>query len=149
MADSRNGLKRLQLLDYSDRELLLLVMDEADRDPNGFADTLTIAEALGITGKFRLNSVSGRLTVLRRLGAVDKDHDVPASALTRWTVTPMGRMLATGKMNAQLAKRLEGLPAEQILALTRVVAEKYRTAPETAGALMRREFRFGTGLTRV
>jgi len=149
MASGNGALTALTLLDYSDRELLLLVMDLSDADKDGFTSSHQIADALGVEGEHRLNSVGSRMAVLRRIGAVERDFNAPKSHTARWTVTPMGRLLASGSLTASLQKSLDGLKPEQMLLAARVVARTYRTAPETAGMMLRREMRYASGLKRV
>lgn len=149
MPSNNGGLHSLTLLDYSDRELLLIVDELASADADGSVDTKTIADTIGIEGDFRLNSVASRMSVLKRIGATERDTAAPASGMARWIVTPIGKILATGKLNASLEKGLDSLQPEQILLATRRIGAQYREQPETAGRLMRREFRFATGLKSI
>jgi hypothetical protein len=131
-------LTSLTLFDFSDRELLLIVAEQADK-LDGFATTSEVADALGITGDHRMNSVGSRLAALRRFGAVEKDRNYSVS---RWTVTPMGRLMASGKIKASAQKVLDGLGPESLLLVTRHLTTRARTA-ETPARLVQREFRRG------
>lgn len=147
---STNGngaLKSLTVLDMSDRELLLIVMEEAEADADGFAHTRAVAERLALDVKHPTNSTGIRLAYLRKIGAVEKadPHDFEESwDGSRWTVTPIGRMMATGEMKAAARKQLENMGPDAMLLLTRYAARQTREAPnETVGRLLQREWRNG------
>lgn len=140
---STNGrkLERLTLFDYSDRELLLIVMEQADASDDGFADTKTIADTLGIEGDRRLQSVGSRLAALKRFGVVER---LPEVTRAKWQVTPIGRLMANGKVTKGIERSLEGISPEQTLLVTRYLTRRYREAPEAASHLIRREWVAGT-----
>lgn len=124
----------LRLIDYSDRELLLVVMDEAD-GADGWASSEGLARRFGVK---QIHSVTSRLAWLRRYGAVERDEE---RALAHWRPTAIGEMLATGDIGAAQQRALEGLKPEAMLMLTRFAADRARSAPETAQHLMKREWR--------
>lgn len=145
-----NGLNSLTLFDYTDRELLLIVMEEADKESDGYVDTKSIADAIGVQGDHRLNSVGSRMAVLRRIGAVEKpppDQRKPNS-LSRWNVSPRGRELATGKLRATTERALDALGPEQMILLMRFVAGRWSSSANTEQQLVRREWVHGTGRKR-
>jgi hypothetical protein len=149
-ATNGNGkLHSLTILDYSDRELLLIVMEEAEADADGFAHTHDIAARLGLDVKHPNNSTGVRLGYLKRIGAVEKadPHDFQESwEGSKWTVTPIGRMMATGQLKSAARKQLESMGPEGMMLLTRFAAQRVREAPnETVARLVQREWRHGVG----
>jgi hypothetical protein len=138
----KNGaLKSLKLLDYSDRELLLIVMEQSAAMEDGYATTGEVADTLGIEGDHRRNCVGVRLGYMRRIGAVDKAPDSP----TRWTVTPIGKMMATGQIKSNVQKQLDNLGPETMLLLTRFVGQRQKQSPTVAGQLIHREWKHTIG----
>lgn len=128
---------RLTLYDYSDIELLHMMLDEAD--PEGWVGVHDLAEALAIDAKHPAQHVGVRLGWMRRYGAVERHPDEPS-----WRPTAMGRALVLSGIDGDQRAALEGLTSEQMLALTRMLAGRYRRVGETAAHLMRREWRYGT-----
>lgn len=141
MASNNNGLTSLRLLDYSDRELLLIVMDISRTEQDSYASTVQIADALGIQGKRRKNSVGVRLAALKRMGVIEKK---PEGSESRWAVSAIGQMMANGQLTKAIKERVENLPPGQLLMLTRELTRHYRTAPAGAEHLIRREWVYGT-----
>ena len=140
MADE--PLTSLTLFDYSDRELLLLIGEVAMGTDDGHATTREIANALGLEGEYRLNSVGSRLGYLKRIGAVKRAEFEINGA--RWSVTPEGMALASGKLTVRASNALNALRDEHLLLFTRAVAS--RIDPDSlAGRMTRREFRRGIG----
>jgi hypothetical protein len=132
-------LTSLTLFDFSDRELLLIVDEQAQAADSGFATTVDIAEALGITGEHRFQCVGSRLSALKRFGAVEKDAN---SAQSKWAVTPMGKIMASGQIKNTAQKTLDTLGPEALILLTRFVTNRARVA-NTPAKLVQREFRRG------
>lgn len=128
----------LTLMDYSDRELLHIVLDCQDPD-TGYATTKQLVEALGVTGDHAASSVGVRMAWLRRFGAVARH---PKRSL--WTVTLIGEQLINGDLSERQAALVDNMEADRLLMLTRAITRKYRRAGTTASHLMRREWRRGT-----
>ena len=127
----------LTLYDYSDRELLHMMLDEADGQ--GWISAIDLARALAIDSKHPAQHVGTRLGWMRRYGAVERQ-----SKLSMWRPTAMGRALALGDLGSDLATELQKLPSDQLLTLTRTLGNRYRRAGDTAAHLMRREWLFST-----
>jgi len=143
--DVSGDLHALTVYDYSDRELLLIIMEICEAN-DGYADSTQIAEALGVRSEHPKQSVGSRLAVLRRIGAVMKDPEAPKSANSRWAVTPIGEAVARGRLRATTERTLESMDEGQLLLLTRVLTKRYRGANQTASQLLRREWMTGTKL---
>lgn len=131
---------RLTLYDYSDRELLLMMRDHGNGD-GGWVNSADLAEALQIEAKHPGQHVGVRLGWLRRFGAVER-REVKGESF--WRPTRMGEALASGNLNNQQSKALEGLDVEQLLITTRILTQRYNRAGDTAAHLMRREWQAGT-----
>lgn len=143
----RNGLKGLTILDFSDRELLLIVMEEAEADSDGYCDTQAITDRLVLDVKHPNNSVGVRMGYLRRIGAVEKDpeHD-SSTGQTRWTVTPQGRLLAAGQIRAAAQRQLDSMGTESMVLLARFIGRRTVDAEtQTARKMIQREWRHTTG----
>lgn len=125
--------QHLTLFDYNDRELLHLMMDEADAD--GWVDSRELARVIGMD-KDHARSVGVRLGWMRRYRAVERKDGT-----RKWRPTPQGRALALGDMDRTM---IEGLAPEQLLMLTRLLTIRYKHAGDTAAHLIRREWRYGT-----
>jgi hypothetical protein len=126
----------LRLLDYSDRELLNLMLDEGDAQ--GWVDSRDMARVLGMH-KDHAGSVGQRFGWMRRYGAVERKDGT-----REWRPTLMGRALARGDLSEDQREVIEGLSSEQMLTLTRALTTRYRRVGDTAAHLMRREWQYGT-----
>jgi hypothetical protein len=147
-------LESLRLIDFSDRELLLLLNDVADND--GWGTSVEVASKLNLNVEHPNRHVSSRFSWLVRFGALEREHlsDEYGNLLftrggrpkygQRWRLTTAGRTLALGKLTSAERARLEGLSADRLLVYTRGLTRRYRTAGDAAGALMGREWRYGT-----
>jgi hypothetical protein len=138
-------LTALTVYDFSDRELLLIVMEICDAN-DGYAGSLQIAEALGVKSKSPQSSVGSRMAALKRIGAVMKDPEAPSSQVSRWAVTPTGAAIATGRLKASTERTLEAMDEGALLLLTRHLTKRYQGANQTASQLLRREWMTGTKL---
>lgn len=127
----------LTLYDYSDRELLLRMIDLGDA--GGWVSVYDLADALEIDHKRPGQCVGVRMGWMRRYGATERKESVP-----EWRPTRMGRALATGDLDRVQREVLDGLEPEQMLTLTRTLTTRYRRVGATAAHLMRREWTAGT-----
>jgi hypothetical protein len=127
----------LRLIDYSDRELLHMVEDLAG--PDGWADALDLAKALGIEGKRRAACVGSRLAWLRRYGAVEGER---GPVRMRWQVTEIGHVMIRGELRSRVRNVLEDLDESQVLLVMRALAGRQRSYNnDVRGHLIRREWR--------
>lgn len=148
----------LTLLDYSDREFLLLCMDvAAEIDDDGYFDSQAIADQLDLEHR---RTASSRLSWLARWGAVEREHlrdphtnairyhrDGRAMTTQRWRLTALGVGVASGRLKAGQRKTLDGLSDEQLIEVTRWLSERTRNG--SGGGVSRlalREWRHGHGL---
>jgi hypothetical protein len=144
--------ERLTLLDYSDREFLLLLEDVAEAD--GWADSEELAVRLDLKTR---RSAAQRLSWLARWGAVEKEHardhtgnlryhrDGKPMYTQRWRLTDAGRALAYGEIKARQRQALDRFGDEQLLELTRWLTGRTRDGG-MATKLALREWKHGHGI---
>lgn len=128
----------LTLWDYSDRELLILLQENTDRD-TGYVRTKDLAEILGVTGERANQCVGARLAWLRRYGAVTKH---PRRSM--WAVTEIGQVLISGDLSRAEQLMLADAEDDRLLMVTRFLAKRLRSAGDTASDLMKREWKRNT-----
>ena len=127
----------LTLYEYSDRELLHLMLDESDGD--GWISSRDLAKVVGINAKHPAQHVGTRLGWMRKYGAVERQAANPL-----WRPTAMGRALALGELKPRERDMIEGLDPDQLLTLTNTLTKRYSRVGDTAAHLMRREWLYGT-----
>jgi hypothetical protein len=139
--------EHLTLLDLSDREFLLVVMDASDGD--GWSDAQDIANLLDVERR----NASSRLSWLVRWGVVEREHkrdehgniryhrDGKAMHTQRWRLTPIGADMATGKLRKTQETALSGAKDAEVLMLARTLAQRQKQLPFAVGKLMTREWR--------
>ena len=132
----RESRASLTLLDYSDRELLNLMLDESDGE--GWVDSRDLARTIGMT-KDHAGSVGVRLGWMKRYGATERKDGT-----REWRVTPAGRALALGDLSMAEETALTELSPEKLLMVTRLLTQRYTRVGDTAAHLIRREWRYGT-----
>lgn len=143
-------LEHLTLYDFSDRELLLIVLELCNAS-DGYTSSADIAEQIGIKGKNPKGSVGSRMASLARVGAVLRDPEQPTSHNARWAVTPMGEALATGRLKATTERALQTMDEGALVLVMRNVADRFNGTGgngTAAGNLIRREWQSRTGLKR-
>lgn len=142
----QGALTGLTVFDYSDRELLLIIIELCADTEAGYATSEQIAEALGVTSKHPKQSVGSRLAALRRIGAVQKDPEAAKTSVTHWQVTAIGELVANGRLRASTERSLEAMDDGQVLLLMRILTRRYNGTNVTASQLLRREWMTGTKL---
>jgi DNA-binding HxlR family transcriptional regulator len=141
--------EHLRLQEMSDREVLLILRDCADAD--GYADVEDMGVQLGLDAKHAVRIVTSRLTWLKRWGAVERE---PAESVPKvsgepprrrqWRMTPAGQALALGTVRKAQQKAMDGAREEDLLGLTRLLAERQRNGNMAVANLVRREWRYRT-----
>jgi len=129
--------KSLALMEFSDRELLNVMLDVEDE--NGYVTTEQLMETIGLDHKHARSCVGIRLSWMRRYGVVDR-HEKKG-----WTLTPIGRRIALGALTDEEKKVLRDLTSEQLMEATRVLTGRYQRVGATASTMMRRAWQNGTG----
>ena len=144
MARSRtNGtLESLTLFDYSDRELLWVVFENADDD--GWTLNREIAKAIGLSeDNSRANQCVGiRMAWLKRYGVAEYKGEGSG----KWRVTPIGEVLMKGELAKDEQRALNSLRPEQMILVSRWMGERYQKSKVEAGHMIRREIRRGLAL---
>ena len=126
----------LRLLDYSDRELLIMVHEVA-QEHGGSAPSAMIAEALGLTEKERTSSVGSRMMWLRRFGVVEK---IPERLPSEWCLTTLGETLAFGEARKSQLAAIDGASPAALLLMIREMGKRQTYEDEGARHLIRREW---------
>jgi hypothetical protein len=144
--------EHLTLLDYSDREFLLLAMDCAE-DGDWF-ESQALAVRLDLEHR---RSASQRLSWLARWGVVEREHardhtgnikyhrNGKVMTTQRWRLTDAGKALALGRIKARQQTVLDNLGDEQLIEVTRWLSGRTRDAG-MATKLSLREWKHGHGI---
>lgn len=152
---------RLTLVDFSDRDLLGLLIDALD--PDGWASSEAISNLPGLKflreGHPRpVQCVGSRLGWLWRYGAIEREQmrdehgtkvyiagDKSRPKLTqRWRLTPLGEAMVKGSLTKAQQAQLEGMGMDKMLSVTRWLGRSAIHAPDLARTLTIREFRYST-----
>jgi hypothetical protein len=153
------ALNSLRLIDYSDRELLLIVVDEATAD--GWTTAEDVARRLGLATPLPQRNVVSRFSWLRRYGAMEREtvtDDKGKPLVTRsgnmkytqrWRLTARGEQIANGTLSARQQGALDKVDNDSLVVLTRYVAERRRTTDDVAMKLADREWTFSTSPLRL
>lgn len=143
--------EHLRLQDLSDREVLLVIIDQADGD--GWTDSQTIADALDLRER---RIASSRLSWLQRWGVLEREHERDEAGnlrwrrdgkpvyTQRWRPTGIGQDLASGSLRKAQQTAMTGARDGEMVELVRLLAEHQRQAPLAVRQLMRREYRYRT-----
>lgn len=131
-------LRGLTLWDYSDRELLFIVAEEAGAE--GWTATADLAKRLGVDTEAPNQNVGIRMGWMRRYGAIEKNPERAG----QWRLTAVGQALMDGELTDRALGELDAMDASQYLMLTRYLTAQWRKSGNTAGHLIRREWRRGT-----
>src|SRR5687767_7783145 len=109
-------MQSLRLLDFSDRELLHVIYENAQDD--GWADPADIVDALGIDHKHPRQCVGSRFGWLRKKGVLERDD----AGFVR--LTEIGEASRAGKLTASQERQLDRLGAGDLLMLTRWLTKR-------------------------
>ena len=153
------ALESLRVVDFSDRELLLILNDVADGD--GWAYAQDMANRINLDHEHPNRSVASRLSWLVRFGAVEREHlsDEHGNLMwtrsgrpkygQRWRLTPIGRTYALATLTKAERSRLAAVDGDKMLLVTKWLAEQYRQSPDAGASLMKREWTYGTSPLRA
>ena len=140
-------LSGLSLWDYSDRELLMLVNEQAAGHESGFVDSKTMVKVLGIRGhEHPAHCVGSRLAALKRFGVVERDPSHSSNA--RWRLTAIGKKVTYGGSSNGIVAKLKRAKVEDVIELTRALSIRQAGAPQAARHMMRREWKRNTEVAR-
>lgn len=153
MARSTRGAANLKLENFSDREVLHLIDDLADKD--GWALVEHVAERIGMRVSGMSDAqlviharrcVSIRLAWIRKLsGTVERSDDPKDLA---WRLTPLGRQVVSAKLASAVDNALGQLNEANLLIALDTIGRRYNRADAGAANLMRREWAYGTHKNR-
>src|SRR4051794_39439079 len=106
----------MRLYEFSDRELLWILHDVADKE--GVIRAKDVARQIGITHKRPTQCVGGRLARLRQLGVVEKVTQ------GKWRLTDRGEALMRGKLRASQANMLDTLDDTSLYAMVPAITQR-------------------------
>lgn len=132
----------MALEEFSDRELLNVVLDYAD--DNGFVSVDQIVAATGIDHRHANQCVGSRFSHLRRIGVMERDDTT-----RQWRLTHTGRKLAHGTLGSEEAELFKHLGVEQMMEATYALAGRYQRTSPVAATMMRRAWVYGTSPRRA
>lgn len=129
----------LTLEDFSDRELLFALEENADSD--GLVSSAALAEGLGLTSSSSLKhphqNVAVRLSWLKRYGVVHRDDETK-----RWGLTMVGYRLLHGSLRAAERRALDELDDERLFAAMEALRSSYSRAGGEAATMAARHWRY-------
>jgi hypothetical protein len=110
---------------------------KAEANGDGWADTETMAEALGF-GEDRL-PIAQRLTWMRRYGMIEFDDQ-----RRMWRLSEGGERVTEARLRAAQSNAIERLDDEVMVEVMAKVTQRYIHGSPMLASLLRREFMFGT-----
>lgn len=139
-------LQDLRLESFSDRELLLLLIDLRNED--GLVTTEEIADALQLDHPNPYQCIGIRMSWMKRYGVVD--HRTVRTrfnpSMKVWYLTSKGEGIAKGKLNAReerLFQHLHMFP-EKGMNAAMALGDVYRSLSGVEAAMTRRAWRYAT-----
>jgi hypothetical protein len=137
---------RVQIRDFSDRELMAVIADLGN--PVSARQVATrifgIAELEENEPEIRRESrcVVSRFVWMRRYGLLERNEE------GLWQISVEGEALRRGKLSTQVVSGIERAQESSVLALANVVGEKLVSAGVVSGRAMQRELQFQIGRRR-
>src|SRR5215510_2378684 len=132
----------LRLTEFSDRELMNIVLD--NEDETGWVDSEQIALAINPDHQHARQCVGIRFSWMRRYEAMDREDDKTKEHYGRWRLTPIGRKIALGELTPEERKLLDSLPPEKLMTTVGQLTKRYHRINGTAATMMRRAWINGT-----
>jgi len=125
----------LSLMEYSDRELLNILID---LDPfNEGSSTEQISDQIGLVDRDRFRNVGARMSWMRRFGVVERNGD------GLWRLTPAGDQVAHGGLRQSVLNTIDAIGDAGALELGAAIASRYQAVSYPASAMMRRSLQRG------
>ena len=123
------------LYDFRDLDLMLKLEDEADDE--GWAETESMARALGFEDNARM--IGTRFAWMKRYGMLERDD-----RRKMWRLTIAGRRVVQAKLRAATSREIEALEDEAFVDVMAKVGQRYRHGSSMIAQMLRREFLYGT-----
>lgn len=156
---------RLRLIDFSDREILAIMIDATDGEGWITAEEFSLLPELSFlqsAHKYPQRFVGARFAWLAKFGVLERErahdqygnlrfikNDRSRPAYTkRWRVTRVGEALVRGTLTEEQLNALEGMGPTRVMHLTRWVTTHARRQPAIARKMMQREWVYGTSAER-
>jgi len=132
----------LRLVEFSDRELLNIILDVEDE--TGWVDTFSVSEAMHLDHEHALQCVGSRFSWLRRYEILERQDDNTKEHFRMWRLTPIGRKIALGDLAPDERELLSKLSAEKLMLATGELTRRYHRIGAPAATMMRRAWINGT-----
>lgn len=157
--------ERLRLVDFSDREILAIILDVTDGEGWITAEEFSLLPDMAdlqSLHKYPQRFVGARFGWLAKFGVLEReqardkfgnkvyvknDRSRPRWS-KRWRVTDVGAALVKGNLSPEQLKALEGMGSTRVMHLTRWVTDQARRQPQIARKMMTREWQYGTSKER-
>jgi hypothetical protein len=145
MASRNGGLKRLRNIDYSDRELLLVINSLTDK--RGLVRAEEVATALGVESNGKrtpAGTVSVRMSWMRRYGYIDRvearTYGGKATDPPYWLITDVGQKLMRGTLNQSVIRAIKQGPGNQLLIMRHLMRMGFVENDFPYATALRREY---------
>lgn len=123
------------LYDFRDVDIMFRIAEEHA------ISTADLADALGFAAEEGGRSVGIRLAWMRRYGMVafnDSDRV--------WSLTRSGRRVTEARLRAPALRVVKEMPDESMVEVMALVTSRFQNGDTMLGNLLRREFKYGTGM---
>lgn len=130
--------RSLRLADFSDEEVLALLVDLADNE--GWVSSETYAESVQLP----IQNVGSRLSWLRRWGVVERDARPGVPTRGFWRLTEMGEAVVQARFSKSQQNAFSSLSDPQLLRAMESLAGQYEAASFSVANLVRRRFLYST-----
>lgn len=137
----------LRNIDYSDREMLLVIQQVLT--DQGIAFSLDVADALDVkplNGRSPAGRVSSRLAWMARLGQLERLDPRDYGRLKKeacWRITELGDRLLRGRLTVAAARVIEsGDVGSHILMMRALSNRAFVRADESSASALRREWQY-------
>jgi len=123
------------LYDFRDVDIMFRIADEHA------IGSLELADALGFDAEEGGRAVGMRLAWMRRYGMVAYNESEHV-----WSLTRSGRRVTEARLRAPELRVVREMPDEKMVEVMALVTSRFQNGDTMLGNLLRREFKYGTGL---
>lgn len=124
--------------------MLHIIHKACSQDGWATSDDIAAEIGLGDNGRSRAGRVAPRLSVMARLGLIDKLGPGEMSSGNKhvmWSVSTAGEQLMHGHLNKPVTTAIDGMePGAQLLMMRRLMQRGYISGDEPVAEALRREF---------
>ncbi|HSV08583.1 MAG TPA: hypothetical protein VLI07_18850 [Candidatus Binatus sp.] len=132
----------LKLIEFSDRELMNIVLDVEPE--HGWVTTEECAVAMGLDHIHANNCVGVRFGWMRRYGVLERQTDSTKEHFGEWRLTSAGRKIALGNLSKEERALLSRISTDKLMVATGELTKRYHGSNGVAAQMMRRAWINGT-----